>query len=357
MKLFTCSVCRQLLFFENVRCTGCGHVLAYLPDRAVLSALAPVAGAPGLFEALAPVATGASYRLCANSTAYGVCNWAVPAAGPHPLCRSCRFNDVIPNLSRPGARDAWQRLEAAKRRLLYTLIGLGLPLESDGGGGLAFSFKEDEDGGRTKVFTGHSHGLITINVAEADEPFREKMRQKLGEAHRTLLGHFRHEIGHYYWDRLIRDSSWLERFRAAFGDERADYGQALQRHYDGGAPADWQERFVSAYASTHPWEDWAETFAHYLHMVDTLETARSFGMALRPVPVGGAPAAGMAARRLDFDDFDDLISAWLPLTIAVNSLNRGMGLLDLYPFVLSTTAIGKLRFIHDLVEVAAAPAR
>jgi hypothetical protein len=358
MKVFTCAACQQTLFFENYRCTKCGHRLAYVPEHAVLTALDPAprsagAGSPDSFVALARPIKGQRYRLCANATQQDACNWAVPDGEGVPLCRACRLNEVIPNLGDPEARGAWLLLEASKRRLLYTLIELGLPVESRAErpeGGLAFSFLKEDASGGEKVFTGHSDGLITINVAEADAPFREKTRQELGETYRTLLGHFRHEIGHYYWDRLIHDSPWLPRFRELFGDESADYDQARQRHYDQGPPGDWPSRFVSSYASMHPWEDWAETWAHYLHMVDTLETARSFGLALRLKPAGGPALPEVATRRLDFDDFDDLMRAWVPLTVAVNNLNRSMGLADLYPFVIPAPAVDKLRFVHDVVE-------
>jgi hypothetical protein len=360
MKLFTCPKCQQVLFFENVQCTRCGQMLAYLPDQAVVTALEPeperaADAAPALVPTAATGRSGVRrrrYRLCANYTEQGVCNWAVAADDGEALCEACRLNAVIPDLAEPSAREAWRRMEIAKHRLLYTVMQLNLPVETkaQSPGGIAFAFKRDGQGGEDRVFTGHNDGLITINLDEADDPSREKMRQQMGEAYRTLLGHFRHEVGHYYWDRLVRDSKWLEGYRALFGDERADYAASQQRHYNDGPPGDWESQFISSYASMHPWEDWAETFAHYLHMVDTLETARSFGLALRPKSVGGAKLDDMAARRLDFDDFDDLISAWFPLTIALNSLNRGMGLYDLYPFVLSEKVLEKLRFVHDLIE-------
>jgi hypothetical protein len=358
VKLFTCTACHQVLFFENVSCTRCGHTLAYLPDRAVVSALEPVSGAAGSWRALSPAADGARYRLCQNYSEHAACNWAVPADSSDALCRACAFNDVIPNLADAAAKDAWRRLERAKRRLLYTLIELGLPLEPRAAGherGLAFAFKKDVAG--DQVFTGHSDGLITINIAEADDPFREKMRLQMGEAYRTVLGHFRHEIGHYYWFRLLDGSPRLDAARRRFGDDSADYKAALERHYKKGAPADWSARFVSAYASMHPFEDFAETWSHYLHMVDTLETSRSYGLALRPAAVGGAALGEVRARRLDFDDFDDLMTAWVPLTLALNSLNRGMGLPDLYPFVLSEPAVAKLRFVHDIIDAEAATER
>jgi len=186
-------------------------------------------------------------------------------------------------------------------------------------------------------------------VAEADDPFREKMRVQMGEAYRTLLGHFRHEVGHHYWERLIESSDRLAPFRERFGDERVDYAEARQRHYDQGPPPDWSAGFVSAYASMHPWEDWAETWAHYLHMTDTLETARAYGLVVRPE---GARTPSVRTRRLDLHDFEDLAAGWYPLTMALNSLNRSMGLPDTYPFVLSDTAIAKLRFVHEVIEAA-----
>lgn len=354
MKLFTCSRCRHVVFFENVQCTRCGAPLAYLPDRKVVSALEP---APDDWTALAPEAEGARYRLCANYVEHAVCNWAVRDDDDDPLCDACRLTTIIPDLAAPGAIEAWGKLEVAKRRLLYTLVALGLPIEprTSDGAGLAFDFKADRDGER--AYTGHAGGVITINVAEADDPSREAMRRDMSEAYRTVLGHFRHEVGHYYWDRLVRDGAALDAFRNRFGDERADYDEARERHYASGPAPDWQTAFVSAYASMHPWEDWAETFAHYLHMVDTLETARSYGMALRPEPVGGASLPAVTARRLSFDDFADLTNAWVPLTIALNSLNRGMGLPDLYPFVLSEPAVRKLQLVHDIVEASASAGR
>jgi hypothetical protein len=363
MRIFSCQKCQQVLFFENVQCTKCGQMLAYLPDRATMAALereaAPAQSEPSADVAAAPVFVTIEasrrpgrYRLCGNYLEHGVCNWAIPADDHHQLCHACRLNAVIPNLSDASAKAAWQRMEIAKRRLLYTLMELELPIEpkTEENRGLAFSFKQDEQGGQVRVFTGHADGLITINIAEADDPSRERMRQQMGEAYRTLLGHFRHEVGHYYWDRLIRDTDWHERYRALFGDESADYSEAQQRHYADGPPADWALSFISPYATMHPWEDWAETFAHYLHMIDTLETAGSYGMVLRPKPVGGAKLDETSTRKLHFDDFDEVIAVWFPLTVALNSLNRGMGLPDLYPFVLCERAIEKLRFVHELIE-------
>lgn len=338
MKLFRCDVCEQVVHFENSQCTRCGHALAYLPEAKIMSAREPAA------------------RLCGNGVDHAACNWALPDGDSHRFCRSCRLNEIIPNLSDPKARDAWFKLEQAKRRLVYSLLELGLPVEprSETPTGLAFAFKQDVPGGE-KVMIGHDAGVITLNVDEADSPFREKTRIELGEPYRTLLGHFRHESGHYYWERLVSGSPEIDSFRGLFGDERASYDDALQTHYRDGAPRDWQARFVSSYASMHPWEDWAESWAHYLHMIDTLETARSFGVDLHPRAAKGSGAAELQlhARRIDFDDFDDLLRAWTPLTVALNALNRSMGLPDPYPFVLPEPAAQKIRFIHDVIERAA----
>ena len=350
MKLFECQECGQLLYFENTRCERCGHVLGYLPDRAVLSALTPEDG-----DRWRPLAArDRVVRFCANA-GYEACNWLVPADGGETFCRACRHNRTIPDLGPPDHLLRWRRLEAAKHRLIYGLLRLGLPLVSkfeNPDVGLAFDFLADGAGSEEtpQVTTGHSRGLITINLAEADDVERERARRDMVEPYRTLLGHFRHEVGHYYWERLVRDGLWLDSFRTLFGDERQDYGACLQAHHAEGPPADWQERFVSSYASAHPWEDFAETWAHYLHIVDTLETAAAFGLRVRP-KVGRDPALVM---EIEFDpyrqaDFNALIQAWLPLAYAVNSLNQSMGQPELYPFVLAPTVMGKLRFVHGLV--------
>jgi len=357
MKRFSCDGCQQPVFFESVQCTRCGQRLAYLPNHAVMSGLVPddASKTPTSWRANAPITEGARYRLCQNDREYGVCNWSIPMDDPEPYCRACRLNKIIPNLSDPGAQAAWYRLETAKRRLLHTLITLELPVEGKDerpDGGLAFSFMKDvsREGG-PKVFTGHKDGLVTIDIAETDDPAREKTRVELGEAYRTVLGHFRHEIGHYYWDQLVSGSQRLEPFRALFGDERADYAEAQQRHYTWGPPADWPHRFVSSYASMHPFEDWAETWAHYLHMTDTLETARAHGLApARAQPPATSQVTGLDVGRSDPHAFNELLGAWVPVTIALNDLNRSMGLPDPYPFVLSDAAVAKLRFVHDVIQ-------
>ena len=351
MKNFHCGYCGQPVFFENVQCLSCGHQLGYLPDVATMSALE--LADETRWRTLAPAADGRLYRMCQNYSQAQVCNWLVPAADAEPFCRSCRLNQTIPDLSQSENLAYWYRLEVAKRRLVYSLLSLGLPVYNkadDPERGLAFQFLANPDENK-KILTGHAEGVITINVAEADDAVREKMRLDIHEPYRTVLGHFRHEIGHYYWEQLVRDKSeLLDACRTLFGDEQEDYDQALQRHYKQGPPVDWQEQFISAYASVHPWEDWAETWAHYLHIVDTLETAEAFGMTFQPERAQAPELVNSWNQQTGV--FDDLIQRWLALTFAINSINRSMGLKDLYPFILSTPAIDKLHFVNHVISQA-----
>jgi hypothetical protein len=349
MKLFQCQHCRALLYFENSHCMSCGHSLGFLPSRQVLTALEPLDGA---LHALAE--RKGRYRYCANFQ-HGVCNWLVADDQPEQFCAACRHNRMIPDLSLPDNARHWKKIEVAKHRLFYTLLKLRLPLvtKSEDPDGLAFDFIADHTApqGHIPVMTGHTNGLITINLAEADDVERERQRSQMGEPYRTLLGHFRHEIAHFYWDRIIANTPSLEQFREIFGDERLDYDGALQQHYANGPLFDWPENFVTAYASSHPWEDFAETWAHYFHMVDTLETAAAHGLSVKSQMSKGG--AGLPAN-INFDphgtSMDRLVEAWLPLTFAVNSINRSMGLQDLYPFVLTPAVIVKINFVHTRIH-------
>lgn len=351
MKLFTCQGCGQLLYFENYRCESCGRALGYLPDINEISALEPDESGTG-WAVLA--AGGIAYKFCENN-ALGVCNWMLPADSPEAFCAACRHNRVIPDLSQEANGPLWGKIEAAKHRLFYSLLRLGLPLENRADNpehGLAFDFLADPPESHAQgVMTGHDNGLITLALKEADDAVREQVRSQMGEPYRTLLGHLRHESGHYFWDRLVAaDPARLEAFRALFGDDTLSYEEALQRHYNDGVPANWQDDYISAYATMHPWEDFAETWAHYLHIVDTLETAGAFGLKVRP-----RRARGQIAAAIDFDPYraprmDTLIDAWLPIEFATNSMNRSMGLTDLYPFVLSPRVIEKLGFVHALMR-------
>ena len=351
MKVFHCQNCQQTVFFENTHCNSCGHLLAFLPETREVAALAPAENDQWVSMSLD--SDGRLYRLCSNAVQHQNCNWGVAADDPSPLCMSCRLTRVIPNLEIEGNLQAWTKLETAKRRLLYSLLEMQLPVVSrleSPTDGLAFDFLSDELAPTGRVLTGHDNGLITINRAEADDAEREKRRLKLHEPYRTLLGHFRHEVGHYYWDRLIRDGGHVEAFRAEFGDETIDYAEALKKHYSTDHGIEWVENFVSSYASSHPWEDWAETWAHYMHMIDALETAAACGLSLKPrrqdePTLDPLPDIETIRRQ----SFDRMIEDWLALTYALNNLSRSLGQPDSYPFVLSARAIEKLRFVHDLL--------
>jgi hypothetical protein len=328
MRHLACPVCGRRVFFENFSCMSCGSPLAFSTRDMAMKAL---------------VGDGAAIA-CANRSDF-VCNWATTSN--EALCPSCRLDQVIPNLSWMGNGERWQRLEQAKRRVIVDLWRLGLPIvtrQEDASRGLAFQFLSNALA-QQPVKTGHDDGLITLDIAEADDAEREARRNMMGEPYRTLVGHFRHEIAHYYWTLLVQDSRDIGAFRALFGDEREDYQDALARHYQNGAPADWSAHFISAYASSHAWEDWAETFAHFVHIVATMDTALDFHIA-------GAARAQISDPYTE-TDFDALIAAFLPLTEAVNEINRSMGLPDVYPFVLTPDVIGKLHFVHMIVRKAA----
>jgi hypothetical protein len=349
MRLFKCRACGQTIFFENTVCQNCGHALGFLAESLEMVTLVPQD------DVWRRLKTLNRYRYCANA-AEEVCNWLVPDDSAEKFCAACRHNRTIPDLSIGQNLTQWRRMEAAKHRLFYSLIALGLPLRNyvdDPTGGLAFDFLPDPPGPGPRILTGHDEGLITINLAEADDAMREKFRTEMGEPYRTLLGHFRHETGHYFWNVLLRDAGKLDAFRAMFGDETRDYGEALQAHYQNGPPPDWEQNYISAYAAAHPWEDFAESWAHYLHILGTLETASAFGLRIHPgVGRHRLLHASITFNPYASDSIEPLISAWLPLTVALNSLNRSMGLGDLYPFTLAPHVVEKLGFIHRLVHGA-----
>ena len=347
MKLFACSVCGQPLMFENVSCVACHHRLGYDVETDDMVSLDP------LDDLWKPASGGVSktYRFCANST-YDACNWLISSDTAEQYCRACQYNRTVPDTSVPANLKLWRELEAAKHRLIYTLIKLKLPMptrEENPTEGLVFDFLVET--GSEKVLTGHDSGVIVLNAAEADPAARVKLREQMGEVYRTLLGHFRHEIGHFFWDRLVRDGAMLGACRALFGDDNEDYQEALKRHYENGAPAGWMEHYVSAYATMHPWEDFAETFAHYLHIVDALDTARSFGMTVDAKVVASLEAeATIDPYRAS--SIAEMLLVWDPLCFAVNALNRSMGQPDLYPFVLPPDVLTKLEFVRTLVATA-----
>ncbi|WP_460104758.1 zinc-binding metallopeptidase family protein [Pseudomonas sp. S2_D10] len=351
-KVWPCR-CGQSLFFRNSQCLACLAALGYQPEQSRLTSLQPSEQA-GTWTLDADPQAGL-FRRCANLDTAAACNWLLPDNGRDTLCIACSLNRTIPDLSIPENPERWRKVETAKRRLVAQLITFGLPVipkTVDENIGLAFDFiGVDPDG--TPPTTGHASGLITLDIKEADDAHREYVRQQMREPYRTLLGHFRHEVGHYYWDRLVANNHWLEAFRELFGDERASYADALEQHYQQGAPLDWQTRYVSAYATMHPWEDWAETWAHYLHMMDAVDTALGFGMSARemdfdyqpfpPETLYDAEHAGGAA-------FLSFVNAWIELAGMLNELSRSMGQPDFYPFVVPAAVITKLHFIHLVIQ-------
>lgn len=351
--------CGQPLYFDNSQCLACASPLGFLPERGLVATLTP-GEQPDTWRLDGEPAAPA-YRRCANLHTAAGCNWLLPATSDNALCLACRLNRTIPDLSVEGNAVRWGKFESAKRRLVAQLLELGLPViprSEDEAQGLAFDFLGATAMGEAPM-TGHASGLITFNIAEADDDHREQVRANLREPYRTLLGHFRHEVGHYYWERLIAGTPWLEPFRTLFGDERQDYGAALQRHYEEGAPADWQADHVSAYATMHPWEDWAETWAHYLHMMDTVDTALRFGMRVGTGELEFEPftrAALYDPTAPDAEDFLAVVNAWIELAAMLNALSRSMGQPDLYPFVLPATVIAKLHFVHRAVQSLTKPA-
>lgn len=352
MKRFECSRCGHLVFFENVVCERCGASLGYLPDRQMMTAFHAVSADQWQ---LVNVDFNQSYRPCQNYTARNVCNWMVIASDQNRFCLSCRFTAMIPDISVPANLGYWYLLEAAKRRLFYTLLQIGLPIpdrQADPAYGLVFIFLADSP--NQKVLTGHENGQITVNIEEADDAVRELKRKQMHEPYRTLLGHFRHEIGHFYWLHLVSGAHWFQRFRTLFGDERQDYAQAMDRYYANGAQPDWSKSFISEYATMHPWEDWAETWAHYLHIVDALDTAANWPASI----AGRQPRSpfGSSGQPLSIAEFEQaLLNDWLPLGQFLNSMNRSLGQKDAYPFVIAPAVVRKLCFIHELVLASRIP--
>lgn len=334
MQRFHCLGCGQAAYLRNDWCTRCQAPLGFSPDQWAFMPL--------------EAAQAAGDRPCAHRSA-GLCNWLVAADDPHEHCISCRMTTCLPALGRAEVDRPVYRLEHAKRRLLLNLRELGLPaLPGETRQPLRFAFLEDLPD-QPPVMTGHAQGLITVNIKEGDPRQRLDEQLAMDEPQRTVLGHLRHESGHFYWDEWVgADPSWQARFRELFGDERVDYAQALADHH--AAPRPWDplqpDGAISRYALAHPWEDWAETWAHYLLMVDALS---------EPDAGRNEAAADPASSKLAGDlvrdtEFPDLLGTWLQRAHHGNALNRALGLPDAYPFVIDEGVRTKLGFIHELVR-------
>jgi len=348
LALFACPNCRRLLQFEARACRGCERAVALDPRADAFRALDP---ASGVWRAASAAAQEGA--LCANGR-YGVCNWLVMDDHSSGLCLSCRHNAIIPDLTAPGVLQRWRRVEDAKRRALRGLLRLGLGLEGEPA--LAFHLLYDpaaEAGGPPDYPTGYLEGVVTLNLVEADDAARERIRLQMAEPYRTLVGHFRHELGHHVWRRVVAGTRHLQPFRNLFGDERADYAAAAQAYYQDGGAEDWAARFVSRYAAMHPLEDFAETFAHFLHIVDTLAAIGGFGMTLKPELAATAPGELAVAGDPYASDTAALAGVWPYFAFALNAVNRSMGQPDLYPFGLGPAVVVKLDFVNRLVAEAA----
>jgi hypothetical protein len=356
MTPFNCTRCAQAVFFENSRCESCLALLGFVPEQRRMVSFEPEEGTD-LWLGLG-LQTALRRRPCFNHSTHGVCNWTVPeTAAPQALCTSCELTQVLPDLSDPLNLERWGRIEQAKRRLVYTLMDLGLTPEpkrsADDLLGLSFRF-EASQGGLAPVLTGHDQGVITLNVAEADDVHREAVRVAFNEPLRTLLGHLRHEVSHYLQYRWIDNTPAVTACRAVFGDERTDYAQALQQyHADGPAPG-WEQAYISNYASAHPWEDWAETCAHFLLVIDAVQTAAAWGLRLKGPTEAAPPLAGAE----DLPSAEDLVVAhWLPVAQFLNAMNRSLGLRDSYPFLMPNAVLTKLGTVQTLLANAASQHR
>lgn len=334
MKRFQCD-CGTQVFFENHHCVTCHARLGFDPENMEMIALTPADD--GRYENSA----GQSFRLCDNGVSYDVCNWLRPIGDSHSLCIACQFNRTIPNQSLPDNAQRWRRLEEGKKRLFFTLMRLGMPLTNgwqDPDRGLLLDFIDDARTqpvyAETFVSTGYLGGVITINTMEADDVARATVRAELSQRYRTVLGHLRHESGHYYWARLDPDDDTRADFARQFGDEARDYGQALEQYYQNGPATDWREHFISPYASCHPTEDWAESWGHYLHIYDAMETAAAQQI------IDKWPAEMAITKR---------IHIWRGLSITLNELNRSVGRGDAYPFIINDSVAEKLEFVDRII--------
>ncbi|MCX4189641.1 zinc-binding metallopeptidase family protein [Methylophaga sp. OBS3] len=331
MKRFYCQ-CGQELFFDNSHCNHCGINLGFDPQTMMVIGVTAEEGSQNVLSF-----SGQRFRRCQLHEQPVGCNWLIAEDDDHQQCISCRLTRMIPSQDTPQNQTRWQVLEKAKRRMIYGLLDLGLPIEL-ANHPLNFDFLEDQRSNANvaieQVLSGHAGGVITINAAEADSSYREATREAMNEPYRTLLGHFRHEIGHYYWQQ-ITDPELASAFSSLFGNPETDYAKALEDYYRDGPEQNWQENYISAYASAHPLEDWAETWAHYLLMHETLETALAF-------QVINAPDKEVP--------FSTWLSEWLQLVLVLNALNRSIGNADAYPFVVTPAVEKKLQFIDNLVR-------
>jgi hypothetical protein len=305
------------LFYENSVCVSCGTALGF--SRAERD-IVPVDDAGTYVDE-----AGLVWHVCRNLNLSG-CTWLAPLEGGQ--CSACDLTRTRPAEADPEGTAQFPEAEAAKRHLVVELDTLGFDIS-----GLVFDMLSSSEAAGEDVVIGHDNGVITIDLAETDDARRERIRQQLDEPYRTLLGHLRHEVGHYIESQLVTTDERLARCRELFGDDALDYQAAIDRHYSQGPPQGWEDSYITTYATMHPFEDFAETFAHYLHISDTCETAAAYDL---------WQGTGSAS-------FRELVrTVWIPLSVALNQINRSMGKGDLYPFVIPAPVLDKLDFVAGL---------
>ena len=335
----------MVAFLETQECSNCGSSMGYHHPSLSMVAVGPEG----------TIVDGSRWVRCANWS--WQCNWLVSVDDESSRCVACRLTRRRPASDDTIALEKLADTAVALRRLLVQLFELGLPVvpyyERDGG--LAFDLLSSRSG--EPVVIGHANGVITIDLAESLDAHREALRVRLGEPYRTMLGHLRHEVGHYYQQVLVTSDPLIDECRSLFGDERASYTDAIQRHYVFGAPEDWADSFISEYATMHPWEDFAETFAHYLHITGTLATAASAGVVLDSDRVDGVIAHDVVPA-VDYSvlGLERALNDWHWLSMMFNRVNRAMGQRDLYPFTLTEPVVEKLAFVHRLVTATGSAA-
>ncbi len=348
MRGFACPVCHNFTPFESDRCPNCqASVGLHLPSKSMIATVRDSA-----------VVDGQRWVRCTQSGNLG-CNWLVPEEQAVEQRGRCLADSLIRREPAPDDTMAREKLvptAQALRRLIYQLTDIGLPVEPfwRRDGGLAFDLLSSYTTG-DKVLIGHADGVITIDLVETLDAYRETLRVALGEPYRTMLGHFRHEVGHYYQNILVEKGSgamqYLQECRELFGDERTSYSDQIARHYTFGAPDQWQDSFISEYATMHPWEDFAECFAHYLHITDTIDTCREAGMVLTADKVRFTVPRDIEALESYADvPVERLLFDWKWMSMFFNRVNTAMGKNPLYPFIIPPPVIAKLGFVHRVIR-------
>lgn len=345
MRAFTCPNCRDYVEFEDLRCNSCETELGFHHPTSTFHALS----GDGV------QIDGTRWFACTNRA--WNCNWLAAEDSGTGFCLSGRLIRRRPDADDTIALEKLAETSTKLRMLVYQLLELGLPIlpwdvyEK----GLGFDLLSSKSDGE-RVTIGHADGIITIDLVESLDDYRERLRIRLGEPYRTMLGHFRHEVGHYY-EMVLFDAmpERIDHVRELFGDERVSYSEAIERHYRYGAPDDWRVSFISEYATMHPWEDFAECFAHYLHITDTLDTTAWSGLVLRAHEADHTPSTDLTMPKVtDEPDFDEILEDWQWISTLLNRINRSMGKTDLYPFHVNAAVGDKLDFIHDTVRSAQA---